>query len=268
MLDEIIDVVIADDDENALGLLEDLLEMEDDFNVVAKAVDGEDLINAVLKTEPNLAIVDISMPKLTGFEAIQKCIESQPDLKVIFVTGITDRAADAFLIDAVDYVVKPMEPRRLQESLAKAKNQITASERLKDQEKEIQFQQYADQLPKKLMIQSQYSITLVPLKDIIFVQKEKNGKKSFIYTKEKVYEINDTVSSLLNKMDFQFIKTHRSYIVNVNFIKEIVPRGAIYNIRFNKTDKEAIISKKYVQRVIHYLEKYLTIQRDPENGEI
>jgi two-component system, LytTR family, response regulator len=268
MVEDTIDVVIADDDDASLKLMNVMLRMENGINIVGEAVDGEELIDVVMEKEPHLAIVDISMPKLNGFEAIKKCIESQPDLNVIFVTGIKDYATDAFEIHAIDYIVKPMEPSRLKEALAKAKQQIFASERLKEEQREIQFQQFADQLPKQLMIrnESQYSITLVPLTDIIFIQKEKNGKKSFIHTKEKVYEINDTVSSLLNKVDFRFIQTHRSFIVNVNYIKEIIPSGAVYRIKFKNYEQEAAISKNYVQKVIQFMEKYLTIQKNEQEG--
>lgn len=261
-----IEVVIADDDEASLKLVDILLKMEDGFNVVAKAVNGEDLVDKVMEHEPHLAIVDISMPKLNGFDAIKKCIESQPDLKVIFITGITDHAADAYEIDAVDYIVKPMQPERLKEALSKARNQITTEERVKQQQREIQLQQYADQIPKKLMIRNEsvYSISLVPLEDIIYIQKEKNGKKSFVHTKDMVYEMNDSVSSLLNKLDYRFIQTHRSIIVNVNFIKEVIPKGTVYQIEFQNYDKVAALSKTYLQKFMYFMEKYLSFRRDVE----
>lgn len=263
-IEEPIDVIIADDDEASLKLMEILLKMEDDINVVGKAEDGEELVDKVMENEPHLAIVDISMPKLNGFEAIKQCIKSHPDLKVIFVTGIKDYATDAFGIEAIDYIVKPMEPERLKEALGKAKKQINALRQSHQQQREIQFQQYADQIPKQLIIrkESLYSFTLVPLDEIIYIQKEKNGKKSFIHTKEKVYEINDTISSLLNKVDFRFIQTHRSIIVNVTYIKEIVPSGTVYQIRFKNYDKESAISKNYIQKVVQFIEKHLTIYRN------
>lgn len=265
---EEIQVVIADDDEASLKLVDVLLKLEEGFNVVAKAVDGQDLVDKVLEHEPDLAIVDISMPHITGFEGIKRCIKSQPDLKVIFVTGIKDFAIDAFNIDAIDYIVKPMEPERLRDALSKAEKQIDATRRLRQKQRELLLKEHSEQLPKRLMIRNEslYSVTLIPLDDIIFIQKETNGKKSFIHTKERVYEVNDTVSSLLHKLDYRFIQTHRSHIVNINYIKEIIPSGALYQVKFNDYDKEAFISRNYIQKVVSFMEEYLTFQRLHENN--
>lgn len=265
---EEIQVVIADDDEASLKLVDVLLKLEEGFNVVAKAVDGQDLVDKVLEHEPDLAIVDISMPHITGFEGIKRCIKSQPDLKVIFVTGIKDFAIDAFNIDAIDYIVKPMEPERLRDALSKAEKQIDATRRLRQKQRELLLKEHSEQLPKRLMIRNEslYSVTLIPLDDIIYIQKETNGKKSFIHTKERVYEVNDTVSSLLHKLDYRFIQTHRSHIVNINYIKEIIPSGALYQVKFNDYDKEAFISRNYIQKVVSFMEEYLTFQRLHENN--
>ncbi|MEX3623727.1 LytR/AlgR family response regulator transcription factor [Viridibacillus arvi] len=260
MFEDGIDVVIADDDSASLKLLEIYLNMEKGINIVGQATNGKMLIDVVNEKEPTLVIVDINMPELNGFEAIKECIRLQPNLEVIFITGIPDYATKAFDINAIDYILKPLEHERLLLALGKAKEKIFATYQNKREQQIQQYNKNKDGLKKHLMIrtESQYAITLIMLEDIIFIEKEPNGKRVFIHTKEKIYTASDTVSSLLTKLDFRFIQTHRSYIVNVNYIKEIIPSGSVYHIAFKDYSESVNISKNYLQSVVLYIENYMT----------
>lgn len=260
MIEEDIEVVIADDDEASLKLMDMFLKMEAGIKVVGKANNGKELIETVNQTEPKLAIVDITMPELNGFEAIKQCIRFQPDLVVIFVTGISDYATQAFDISAVDYILKPFNPDRLLVALEKAKEKICANQKKFAEKQQQHFIENEKTLPKNLLIrnESQYAITMVPLDEIIFIEKEKNGRRVFIHTKEKIHEAYDTVAALLTKVDFRFIQTHRSFIVNVNYIKEIIPSGTVYQINFKDYSSNANISKNYLQSVVTFIENFMT----------
>lgn len=266
MFKDTLDVVIADDDEASLKILDIYLKMDKGLNVVGRAVDGKQLIDVVNEKEPDLVVVDINMPELNGFEAIKECMKHQPDLVVIFVTGIKEYATKAFEINAVDYILKPLEHGRLQGAIEKAREKIFSTHQIQIENKIKMYEKYAKELPKTLLVRSdsQYSILLIPLDEIIFIEKEKNGRKVFIHTTKKVFETYDNVAALLNKLDFRFIQTHRSFIANVSYIREIVPNGAVYKINFKNYDQNASISKSFILAVVAFIEDYMSINNNEE----
>lgn len=119
-MDEI-NIIIADDHEPSRTIIRRFIETLEQIRIVGEAGDGEELLELVGERKPNLVLVDITMPKLNGINAIKECIKSLPQLKVIFVTGHNEYAVEAFDISAVDYIVKPIERKRLAVAIEKAR---------------------------------------------------------------------------------------------------------------------------------------------------
>ena len=102
-------VLIAEDNAASIKLLKHLIKFVPNYQIVGEAVNGEDLINKVLMEKPDIVLVDINMPLSNGMEAVKSCKKILPTLQVIFITGHDEYALEAFGVNAIDYIVKPIE---------------------------------------------------------------------------------------------------------------------------------------------------------------
>jgi two-component system, LytTR family, response regulator len=224
----VIKIVLVDDNEDSLEIMEHFIEDLPTFEVIGTCRDGEELIEQVMKKKPDLALVDINMPKKNGVQAIKECLTFKPDLKFIFITGYDEYAIEAFKISAIDYVVKPIERSRLYMALEKAKSII--------------LYEKAERLyTKKLPLRSNTCTYYIPLNQILFI--EKSGKKCLVHAREGMYETYDTIRKITERLDETFFPTHRSYVVNVKEIAYIVPQNETYLAYFRDYDKHASVSK-------------------------
>ena len=186
--------------------------------------------------------------KLDGFEAIQTALMFHPELKFVFITGYDEFAAEAFNISAADYIVKPVEQKRLYLAVEKVKRLIEIDEVLsyKDEEEETRFEHIG-----KLIVRFDRSIYFIPYEDIFFI--EKVERKSVIHTKDKIFETYENLSMLEERLPNVFIQTHRSYLVNFQHVSNIRHSGETYLIFFYGYDKPAYISRNrmsFVQKFI------------------
>lgn len=225
-------VVLADDLSGSRTVLRRFINSTPDFVVIGEAEDGEALIEQVLVKKPHLALVDISMPKLSGISAIKQCLLQQPDLKVIFVTNYEQYAVEAFDVSAIDYIVKPVQVARLRQALDKVKTALQAS---------VQRPRIS-----RLLVRAEGVIRFVPLEEILFI--EKIGRRTVIHTRAGLFDIQATLQTLLQQLNESFVLSHRSYIVNLPHISSIVSSGETYMAYFGDYDKPAHVSKhKYME---------------------
>lgn len=241
-------LVIADDTPSSRRLLVRFLKFMPDVELVGEAENGERLIELVKEKKPNLALVDVNMPEMNGFEAIQSALMFHPKLKFVFITGYEEFAAEAFNISAADYIVKPVEQRRLQVAIEKVRRLIEIDNVLSIQSGERQLEL---ECVDKLIVRFDRSIYFIPYKDIFFI--EKVERKSVIHTKEKVYETYENLSVLEERLPSVFIQTHRSYLVNFQHISHIRHSGETYLIYFYGYDKPAYISRNKMSTVQKYI---------------
>ncbi|CAH0346429.1 LytTR family DNA-binding domain-containing protein [Bacillus sp. CECT 9360] len=232
-------IIIADDDDTSRSLLRHFLEMDSNLLIIGEASTGDELVQKVMDKKPDLALVDINMPGLTGLEAVRTCKEILPFLYVIFTTGYDEFAVEAFNLSAIDYLVKPIERSRLYIALEKAKKVMNSNI---DTEKTV-----SNEAVKKLSLKTSNSYLYLPMKDILFI--EKAGRKTIIHTQTDCYEINEALQVLENKLDSYFYKTHRSFIVNLKHIIKIESMGESYIAYFSDSLKSAQISKLKINEV-------------------
>ncbi|KZZ84959.1 LytR/AlgR family response regulator transcription factor [Bacillus sp. SJS] len=222
-------IVIADDKLESLKIIQHYIDQSEDFKVEGICRDGLELIEKIQYSSPDLILADINMPKKNGIDAIKECLQINPDLKFIFITGYDDYAVEAFNLSAVDYIVKPVKPVRLFTALYKAKNLL---------------ERQASSLPsphKRLSLKSAGSIYYIPFNDIIFI--EKLGKKCFVHTPSQVYETYEGIKTLYERLDHSFFLSHRSYAINLNRVSHITPRNETYQVFFSGYLHHAYISK-------------------------
>jgi two-component system, LytTR family, response regulator len=241
---EKIRVVLADDDVSSRSLLTHFTQLLSDYEVIGEAGCGEELIQLVMKERPDIALVDINMPNINGIEAIKACKEMNPSLQVIFTTGYDEFAVDAFNLDVVDYIVKPIERVRLIVALEKAK-------------KMIQLQKKHTETVKrginKLVIKSNHSFLYLSTNDIFYIEKE--GRKTIVHTCHDRFETTETLQDLEGRLPEYFFKTHRSYLVNLKKIEKIESFGESFLAYFSSEDKVAHISKLKINEVFELMGK-------------
>ncbi|MDX1805825.1 MAG: LytTR family DNA-binding domain-containing protein [Paenisporosarcina sp.] len=228
-------VLLADDHQDSLEVVEAYIKEHPNFEVIATCNDGEELVSKIATYKPDIVITDVIMPKLNGVEAIKKAMQFHEKLKFIFVTGYDEFAVEAFNLEAVDYIVKPVELPRLYAALEKAQtdNRLTVLTTTNSR--------------KKLPFKFNGSMFFIPYDDIFFI--EKAGKKCLIHTKEGTFETYERISVLARLLDKSFFLSHRSNIVNLDNILYIKPKNETFLAYFRNFDKHAHISKLKIKEI-------------------
>ncbi|PLR81368.1 LytR/AlgR family response regulator transcription factor [Bacillus sp. V33-4] len=245
-------IVIADDDATAREILNHYIELVPDFRIIGEAPNGTELIPLVLTKKPDIIIVDIDMPGLNGLDAVKSLKELFPSLAVIFTTGHTEFAVDAFDISATDYVIKPIDTTRFFKALEKAK-------KLVQMQKDVSTM--TNDSKKTLTVRTMNAHLYLPVDDILFVEKE--GRKTVIYTGYDRFETNESLQELEVRLQPVFFKTHRSFLVNLEKIIKIEVMGESYIAHFSNFNKTAHISKLKIQEVQNYFKQILQDDETP-----
>jgi len=234
--------IIVDDEPLARKLLRSYLKELPEIEVLTECANGREALVAVLEMEPDLMFLDISMPGLNGFEVIKKI---QPELlpMVIFCTAYERYALVAFDVHAVDYIVKPLDEQRLQlavkravvryreelqlgdskASLLGAIDAIAANvaERQPSREK-TKSDLSSPEAVHKITIKDRDSIKLIKVDDIAWV--DAAGDYMCVHAEGETHIMRCTMNHLLEELDDDiFRRVHRSTIVNLNCIEQVIP---------------------------------------------
>ncbi len=211
-----LNVLIIEDEELARNLLKSYLKDHPRINIMGECENGFEGVQMINDEKPDLVFLDIQMPKITGFEMLQ-LLEHKPE--VIFTTAYDQYALKAFEYSAVDYLLKPFSKERLLEAIEKV---IERSEDNDDKaEKLKKMSEYSnDEYLERIVVKDRHKISILLTKQIKYL--EALDDYVLIYTDEKRHMKQNTMKyfeSNLNPKDF--IRIHRSYIVNVAYIAEI-----------------------------------------------
>ncbi|MBZ5534404.1 MAG: LytTR family DNA-binding domain-containing protein [Acidobacteriia bacterium] len=252
-----IESVLVDDEPLAREELMFLLEANPDVKVVGQAKNGLEAVDLVKKTKPQLLFLDIQMPGLDGLQTIDRLIAKKIPLpKVIFVTAYDHYALKAFDLNAVDYVLKPVDKQRLDKAIAKAKQQINNTAFMEDQFKNLlNMVQAQPEQRFKLLVKSGNRMLLVDSTDMIFANVE-DGVISVV-TNDLVGTSNyRTLEDLQANLDPKvFWRVHRAYIANINKIKEVIP-WFNRSLQLKMTDKketEIPVSRTQTKKLREFL---------------
>ena len=208
--------LIIDDEQLARWRLARLLKPYDDIALIGEAVNGQDGLEKIEKLQPDLIFLDIEMPVFNGFEMLSR-LKHQP--KVVFTTAYDQYAIKAFEEDSIDYLLKPVETDRLEKTIKKlrqAQHQPPAYLPLDALMKQLQVKKDI----KTLTVKIGDKILLIKLESIIYIEAEE--KYVFLHTTDGRKHLTDfTIGSLEEKLPEQYVRIHRSYIINTDHIKEI-----------------------------------------------
>jgi len=206
--------ILIDDEPLARSLLAELLEDEKDIEIVASCNDGFEGMKAIQEHQPDLIFLDIQMPKITGFELLE-LLDNPP--KVIFTTAYDEYALKAFEVNALDYLLKPVSIDRLQKALEKVRTQIRQPET--DTPKDMSALQLPEQ-SQRIVVKDGGHIKIIPLPEVLYIEAADDYVK--VTTADKYYLKHQRMAHFEAQLPaHQFVRVHRSYIVNVQHIHKV-----------------------------------------------
>jgi two-component system LytT family response regulator/two-component system response regulator LytT len=263
--------ILVDDEQLARDELRYLLSQIPDVEIVGQAGNGLEALESIDRLEPDLVFLDIQMPGLTGFEVARRLLDG-PVAHIIFVTAYDQHAIEAFEVNAVDYLLKPVDPARLELALQRARRRIASERRAigtpaaadgaglpgisTDQlERIVELVSERQNRRDRLVIKIGERFLLVQADDIIHASLVDDTITVVTnqYAGASSYRTLDELQARLDPSVFW--RVHRSHLVNINKIKEIVPwfsRNYILRMKGDKT-MEIPVSRTQTRRLRDYL---------------
>lgn len=255
--------LIVDDEELAREELCFLLQQIGDVDIVGQASDGPTALRLAGEVKPDLLFLDVQMPGLTGFEVARRLVQADVLPQVVFVTAFDQYAVDAFTVNAVDYLLKPVDVARLEQTLEKVRSRrVLPSEASKlplspeDLERVISAVQARQDRREQLALRVGERFVLVQADEIIHAS----------LVDETILVVTNTVSGTSNYRTLDelsarldpsvFWRVHRSHLVNITKIKEIVPwfsRNYLLKMKDPKAT-EIPVSRTQTRRLREYLQ--------------
>jgi len=248
--------VIVDDEQLARDELAFLLKSIGEVDVVAQGKNGVEAVSLIREHNPDLLFLDVQMPGLDGFGVIKKLLDRKVLLpKIVFSTAFDQYAVKAFEVNAVDYLLKPFDKKRVAQSVERARAKMEsngpASEKL-----DTLMRMLESQKPQtsKILLKAAGRLFLVNQKDICFASIE-DGVITVVTSGASGMEGQSncrTLEELLDSLDPNlFWRAHRSYLVNINRIKEVVPWfKSSYQLRLDdKKQTEIPVSRAQTKRL-------------------
>ena len=254
-------VMVVDDEELARDELCYQLGQLPEVDVVAQAGNGVEALSAVDRHEPDLVFLDIQMPGLSGFEVARRLLEREDHQcpALVFVTAFDQHAIEAFEVNAVDYLLKPVDAARLEQALARARRRLSsdrAGDPVNDQIERIVKMVAGRQIRRdQVAVKVADRFLLVQAEEIIYASLADESIN--IVTGQVAGTSNyRTLDELQARLDPDvFWRVHRSHLVNINRIKEIVPwfsRNYILRMKDAKAT-EIPVSRAQTKRLREYL---------------
>jgi two-component system response regulator LytT len=224
-----INTIIVDDEKPARDELAFLLKAFPEINVIGQGKNGVDAVNLIKEHSPDLVFLDVQMPGLDGFGVLRKLVERKMKVPhVVFATAFDHYAVQAFDVNAVDYVLKPFDKARIAKAIQRARKvmetQTSTAERLEQLVSQLNgnaTKQNAQ--PAKILVKSGQRLLLVAAEDLIFSSID-DGLISVVGRDVEGTSNYRTLEELHAALDSEtFWRPHRSYLVNIHHIKEVVP---------------------------------------------
>lgn len=239
---ERIRVLLADDEPGMRMILRKMIARVEGFELIGEATNGAELMEMYQKLHPQVVFLDVDMPEMNGVECANRIEDEDPSCILIFATGHEEYRRDAFDVYAFDYLVKPFRVERVTETLMRIRERMAALRdrpALKKEEMAAKSKSTA-----RMMLKHRDGVTFVNKADIVLVQREE--RSTVIYTVDGgSFYTSDTLAETAEKLDEgHFFRSHRSYIINLNYIHDITPYGRwTYVVRLKGTEHDALITQ-------------------------
>jgi len=206
--------ILIDDEALARDIVKHYLKGFPNIEVVAECSDGFEGLKAIAQHQPDLIFLDIQMPKISGFEMLE-LVEKRP--AVIFTTAFDEYAIKAFEVNAVDYLLKPIEQSRFEQAMQKLPSKLAKGD---DSQELLETASLSPAQNNRVVVKNAGVIKIIPVEAIQYLEADDDYVK--LSTTEGNFQKNKTMSFFEQTLDpTQFIRIHRSYIINLAEVTKI-----------------------------------------------
>ena len=238
-------VMLIEDEEGMRLLLKKIIEKHEEFEVVAECDEMTESVILFRRQQPEVVFLDIGIRGQNGIECAKILTELDPKVKIIFATAHAEYMPEAFELYAFDYLVKPFAIERVDRTL----NRIAAlrqPEKSYEPEEKIVKSGYRHD---KLLVKGKESMSFISIPDIVLIQRENNA--TVIYTEKDSYVTSASMAELERKLDpEQFLRSHKSYIINLSRIRRIEPYGRwTYVVHFQGRKEDALLTAEKFEEI-------------------
>lgn len=239
--------LIVDDEPLARAHLRYLLSIHE-IEILGEASNAIEALQLAEDTHPDLVFLDIQMPGLTGMQAASAFLALDAAPQLIFVTGYSEHAADAYNHDALDYLVKPVAPDRLARTVVRARERLTdASWRRKVREAvhdQAAAKDSSKEPLKRLPVRKNYEVHLLRVEDILYAMARE--KRVFVQTVEGEYRTYYTLTLLETLLPGnQFVRIQDAYLVNLDRVQTLLFMGGDSHLVRLSNGEELPVGRKY-----------------------
>jgi two-component system response regulator LytT len=255
-------VMVVDDEQLAREELCFLLGEAGSVEIVGQATDGVEALRMAGELRPDVVFLDVQMPGLTGFEVARRLIEADVPVQLVFVTAFDQYAIDAFTVNAVDYVLKPVDADRLEQTLERVRRRMASEKAARMPLSAADLERVVEAVQARQGRRDQLAIRVG--ERFVLVQAEEVVHASLV--DDAIIVVTSTVSGTSNYRTLDelqarldpsiFWRVHRSHLVNITRIKEIVPwfsRNYLLKMKDPKAT-EIPVSRSQTRRLREYLQ--------------
>jgi two-component system, LytTR family, response regulator len=211
--------VIVDDEELARQVLRELIAAHPEIEIVAECANGFEAVKTLTEVQPDVLFLDIQMPKLDGFEVLELV---NRDMAVIFTTAYDEYALKAFEVHAADYLLKPFGRERFEKALQHARERMSGTPRPITEL--AQSARPPGQYLDRIVVRDGSRIHIVPVSKLDYVEAQDDYVA--LASEGRKHLKQQTIASLESALDpKQFVRIHRSYIVNLERVSKLEPYG-------------------------------------------
>jgi DNA-binding LytR/AlgR family response regulator len=223
-------ILIADDEPIARQVLREILDDVEGVEVVGEASTGPDALRQAGILHPDVLLLDLQMPGMTGFQVAEHLPSRRP--AVIFVTAYERHALEAFDAGAIDYLLKPVRKERLEAALGKARSLLVGNGAVSPPAAEL----------RRIVGRSGSDLHLLDLADVVAFQAE--GDLVYVVTANQRYYADHTLKALEQRLPSRFRRVHRGAIINTDHIRKISPLSSKRWLLRMTNGMEVIVSKR------------------------
>ncbi len=244
-----ISAIVVDDELHARQSLCKALQGYPKINVLQECENGIAAIEAVSALNPQLMFLDIHMPKIDGFDVLELLGDEAP--LIVFVTAYDEYAVRAFDNNALDYLLKPLDPKRLEKTIQRIENRLSSEHN--SSLNKILSQRQKQQIPlQRILVREGSEVHVILADEIQYI--ESADDYVAIHTESKTHIKQDRLQNLEQLLDAErFCRIHRSYLLNLNFLASIEAETKDSKVAITKNETRLAISRNGYSRLKNLL---------------
>lgn len=219
-------ILIADDDAGMRLVMRKLAQSAEGYELVGEAEDGIALIRLYDELRPEVVLMDVEMPGMTGIECARAIQDRDPRTVLVFATAHEEYMASAFEVYAFDYLVKPFRVERAMQTLQRIRERLRGpAVEAVEMSRQPEATAAVEPVQGRMMLKHRDGVSFIDVPDIAMVMRE--NRSTVLLMKDGArYVVGDGMAELDERLpDDTFFRTHKSYIVNLNLIESIAPYG-------------------------------------------